>query len=836
PDLLTVTRLACRSNPPLFANSSLPDVQVSSAIRYSSHFFGIQPTSGGLEYTGANDADKGAVIASKVSHEQRHKAPSTDALGTKLHFIIQNRDCDAEAEGVRAFHGLRMTRCSVSFSRAYRIEGGKTLRKVRSSCPKSRFSDVQLPKVTLRRTLDSLFGRRKFSYIANPASRLFFPALSTLRITREGALNVMFLASLTLVSSCILAHALSPYVLHEKRSAPPAGWNLVRKFDADEVLPLRFGLKQTNLDKLDDWLLEVSHPESPKYSSHWTPAQVADSFAPSQESIDIVRSWLVSGGVAASRVQLSKAKGWLMLNATVEEAERLLKTQYNVYEHENGDHHIGCESYHLPTHVAPHVELVTPSVHFDRILKKRGSSVRPPARKIGLPGVGIKPKTTGTIDTIWNDLQNCSITITPICLRALYNFVHQPISGARNSYGIVEYTPQAYSQSDLDLFNQRFSKDLVGKGPRIESIDGGIVQTVQSDFDYNGESNLDLQYGMNLLNMFGAQQNVTLYQVGDLIQGGSFNNLLDALDGTYCSYRGGDDPSEDGIYPDDSYSSQDCGTIKPANVISTSYGYNEADLTPAYATRQCIEYGKLGLMGVTVLYSSGDNGVAGNQALCLNPDGAFRFLLYCNHHSIWPVSSLLTVLCLIQVSYSARELRSVYLILSGFPSTCPYVTSVGATQINRGAKVTDPESACQRAIASGGGFSNYFSRPWYQKGSVESYLEKYKPSYSSSIWNSTGIVEGQFLSVYGTSASTPVVGAMLTMINDARITVGKRPIGFINPVIYSSLFSGAFNDITSGSNPGCNTGGYTAVPGWDPVTGLGTPNFRELVSRWLILP
>lgn len=64
-----------------------------------------------------------------------------------------------------------------------------------------------------------------------------------------------------------------------------------------------------------------------------------------------------------------------------------------------------------------------------------------------------------------------------------------------------------------------------------------------------------------------------------------------------------------------------CGTVKPANVISTSYSYNEADLSPFYTARQCAEYAKLGLMGITILYSSGDDGVAGNGDLCLNPNG-----------------------------------------------------------------------------------------------------------------------------------------------------------------------------------------------------------------------
>lgn len=90
--------------------------------------------------------------------------------------------------------------------------------------------------------------------------------------------------------------------------------------------------------------------------------------------------------------------------------------------------------------------------------------------------------------------------------------------------------------------------------------------------------------------------------------------------------------------------------------------------------------------------------------------------------------------------------------------------------------------------------------------------------------------------MYGTSASTPVVGAILTMVNDARLVHGKKPIGFINPAIYSSMFTGAFKDITEGNNPGCGTSGFNATEGWDPVTGLGTPQFPLLSALWLALP
>ncbi len=161
--------------------------------------------------------------------------------------------------------------------------------------------------------------------------------------------------------------------------------------------------------------------------------------------------------------------------------------------------------------------------------------------------------------------------ITPDCLRALYQFGpgnpwNKP--NAANSYGIVEYTPEAYLASDLDMFFRNFSPSQVGARPIFDSIDGGVNQQQYKNFSFNGEPDLDLEYAMTLV----YPQQVTLYQVGDLVEGASFNNFLDALDKSYC---GGDDPTQDGIYPDPlagGYKGpEDCGKYAPAKVISTSY-------------------------------------------------------------------------------------------------------------------------------------------------------------------------------------------------------------------------------------------------------------------------
>ncbi|KAG0699469.1 peptidase S8/S53 domain-containing protein [Suillus ampliporus] len=624
--------------------------------------------------------------------------------------------------------------------------------------------------------------------------------------------------TLGLAASAIADPTISPWKLHEKRSHIPAGWARARTLDPSALIPLRFALAQSNIEHIEALLNEVSHPASPSYGNHWSASQVAAKFAPSTESVETVRSWLIESGVEPHRVKLSPTKGWLEVDSTVEEAENLLLADYHVYDHETGTKHIACESYHLPEHVVPHVDFVTPTIHFDAKPQKYDQHNRVP---IGQPGQGSSPKTTGKVQDILNQLEDCDEQITPICLRTLYGLWYEPVSGESNSYGIVEYTPQAYIQSDLDMFAKNFSTGLEGVSPTMVSIDGGFLQTVNVSFDYNGESNLDLEYGMTLVT---KGQNVTLYQVGDAIEGASFNTFLDALDGTYCTYDGGDDPSQDPVYPDTAdggyTGNEDCGTVKPANVISTSYGYNEADLSVAYAIRQCNEYAKLGLMGVTILYSSGDYGVEGNGETCLNPDG--------------------------------NQTTDGKIFNPTFPSTCPYVTSVGATQVSPGQSVWEPENACEEVIYSGGGFSNYFSMPDYQKGAVEGYLAANPISYSKDIYNSTGTsraypdlsanganylvaVDGSFQLVYGTSASSPVVGAILTMVNDARLARNKSTIGFINPTIYSPEFALGFKDVTNGTNPGCGTLGFNATKGWDPVTGLGTPYFPSLLAKWLAL-
>ena len=69
----------------------------------------------------------------------------------------------------------------------------------------------------------------------------------------------------------------------------------------------------------------------------------------------------------------------------------------------------------------------------------------------------------------------------------------------------------------------------------------------------------------------------------------------------------------------------------------------------------------------------------------------------------------------------------------------------------------------------------------------------------------------------GTSAAAPTFAAIIALLNDYQTRSGRKRLGFLNPLLYRYA-SNIFYDVTTGHNPGCNTSGFHAAIGWDPVT------------------
>jgi tripeptidyl-peptidase-1 len=272
------------------------------------------------------------------------------------------------------------------------------------------------------------------------------------------------------------------------------------------------------------------------------------------------------------------------------------------------------------------------------------------------------------------------------------------------------------------------------------------------------------------------------------------------------------------VYQDDfdllQWSEVIAGLDEPPLVHSVSWAEDEIQVTEAYRDSCNLAFMKAGARGLSIFFASGDYGVCGDEGCETLVHG---------HETVF---------------YKPM-----------FPASSPYVTAVGATDLV-GDSVGE-EMAWQR---SGGGFSATFTMPAYQATAVAAY--KAAPAANlpdPARWNQTGrgfpdlsalggkknpycvYAGGEWGGIAGTSASSPVVGGVFALLNGLRTQAGKPSLGFVNPMIYAH--PAAFHDVTSGCNTnGFRYGGFTAISGWDPATGVGTPNYEALKAIVLQLP
>lgn len=91
------------------------------------------------------------------------------------------------------------------------------------------------------------------------------------------------------LSALLISVLASPYVVHEKRhERTDERWSKLTLLDASEVVPIRIGLKQQNLEHGENWLMNISDPASPHYGKHWNARQVIDAFKPRYVTISHV--------------------------------------------------------------------------------------------------------------------------------------------------------------------------------------------------------------------------------------------------------------------------------------------------------------------------------------------------------------------------------------------------------------------------------------------------------------------------------------------------------------------------------------------------------------------
>jgi len=180
-----------------------------------------------------------------------------------------------------------------------------------------------------------------------------------------------------------------------------------------------------------------------------------------------------------------------------------------------------------------------------------------------------------------------------------------------------------------------------------------------------------------------------------------------------------------------------------------------------------------------------------------------------------------------------------------FPASSPFSLACGGTTLDSSSKPNSPvETVWNRGVkggSTGGGVSNFFPKPSYQS-TVNVPLPanpnggRGVPDVSADADPFTGynvVIGGQEQPIGGTSAVAPLYAGLMARINQSLTSGGGNPVGFVNPLLYSQAApAGDFHDITSGNNDIYKAlkGKFTAGPGWDPCTGLGSVDGAKLLA------
>lgn len=584
---------------------------------------------------------------------------------------------------------------------------------------------------------------------------------------------------LPLASSAWAAHRSSEW--HVQQRAPP-----------DASMTLHIGLTTSDsFAGLKEAAAQIADPGNQRYRKHLSGSELQILLTPHPSDTTTVSQWLQGAGLSLG--DISQRGHIIDARMKVRQAEQLLQTKYNVYTDGWIDIIRSENSYRLPQDIRDMVDFVSPTNTFPEPSRHEEHDMTAVKRSVHSPR---QSHSCGADDVS-----------SPACIRQVYNITYSPEPN-RTTFAVYATEAAMYNAADVQAFLDAYNEPAAEARASYQVIGNGDAANGEPGGEGAFETALTTQ---TLLGLAWPAQG-TFYNLGGVFgpMRNSFNSQNLATFETY-------DPFvtflQDMIHNE---------TVP--SVVSFSQSWAEDQVSPDYARSICTMLQAIGARGVTLIFSSGNNGAQGNQ-----PDQP--------HRKIFEPK---------------------------FPASCPYVTSAGGTTNlaeETAATQSTVEGVINKAslIASGGGFSNLFPTPDYQNASVASYISSYIPStYSSQAgFNSSGrgipdisafstsfpiVINNSTVAVGGTSAAAPVWAAIIALLNDYEISKGRPTLGFVNPWLYS-LPEGTLKDITTGGNNSgqcppqgngtsvCQALGYQVTSGWDPVTGLGSPMFSRLVEE-----
>ncbi|KAF7359720.1 Serine protease S53 [Mycena venus] len=557
----------------------------------------------------------------------------------------------------------------------------------------------------------------------------------------------------------------SKFVILGRRDNAPPGFSLIGSPPADEVLTLRLALAQSNIQGLQDAVYDISTPGGPRYGQYLTQAEVDDYVVPSAETLDRVNTWLAASNLMAS--PLTSAGDWVKVNMTVAQANTLLAADFSTFQiAATNQTVIRTLSYSIPSALQNSIHWIHPTISFPD-----SNSLAAPPRINNISSVTSAHPPTVYLSADCQGLSNWN----PACLQELYEIPSTPAKPAANVFGVSGFQNDFSNKRDLRVYILTF---LEIYRPDINpnttfnflSVDQGINNQLPGGAGQDGNSNI--QYAIAL----ATGVPVTFISTGTLP-----NDLITEMLDQANYLLSLEQPPQT--------------LLNTALVGVESFVFGGGGFSQQMAISLCNAYAQLAARGVSLIVQTDIFGAGGIPALpsCMPFDPPF-------------------------------------------PATCPFVTAVGGTEFD--ANQNELEETPSKS--SGGGFSSHFARPRYQDTAVSAYLAATNNT-NSTAFNVSGravpdlsaismvdfIFEQRVFNLSHTPQfSAAIFASVVALLTNERIAAGKPGLGFLNPLIYQH--GNAFKDFTTGSNPGCNSPGFNATSGWDPVSGFGSPSYSKL--------
>jgi len=675
--------------------------------------------------------------------------------------------------------------------------------------------------------------------------------------------------------------------------------------DADQCVasePVRFTifLRQRNLDALLDVFKAVSEPSSTSYGKFLAKHEVDALTAPDPIGAQAVRDWLSSHGIESSEVDIRADS--LVVNTRCSIASTLLGAPF--YRYRQVKTHRTRLLIHgeasIPAALDGYVDFVAGITELWHGNPKKEAARHNVSSRQARAGVGDE------------------LGVTPALLRSVYNVPDDETNDSPQNYQAVVAFNDYFSEESLALFYKNTDGGL-GATPKLDVIgpnclDGGCDQ-VESDLDVqymtamsgkgsvktlffnaNTSDGWVLGFTENAMELSPLPMVFSLsYGWAELKQCQVATTICDSLGYTAKQYldrtntnfqklaamgssilvSSGDDGAvgseSDGWNPLDMNfwchsgmcyprTQSECGEVVLRNTTTGDKCVYPTGFVPGHSNDDCKWlFGSDFYQAETINKALKDANPSCNMEFYL--DYSYNTYIYseCTCDKLQPLAhkDVVSEPLPSTVDVSKR------LFWADFPTSSPYVTSVGATEFSSlDGKTVNGESAASlkgnAIITSGGGFSAEFDRPDYQAAAVQAYESgsTAKPpaaTYDSSkrgypditlsghnyrVWGPAGdkatTCPCKEFGVDGTSASSPALAGLLSLINGQLLKAGKSQLGFVNPLLYAAHAADGkiFKDVTTGDNKCtsslCFTEGYVAGEGWDPVSGLGAINYQQL--------